>query len=571
MGEVYRARDTKLARDVAIKVLPADVASDPDRLARFQREARVLASLNHPHIGAIHGFEESSGITALVLELVEGPTLAERIERGPVSTGDALKIARQIAEALDVAHEKGIIHRDLKPANIKLTADGQVKVLDFGLAKFAHSSNQSSAQATESLATREGAIFGTPAYMSPEQARGLPVDKRTDIWAFGCVLYEMLTRRPAFAGNTVSDTLVAVLDREPNWSAIPSSTPAWFRSLLRRCLEKDPSRRVRDIGDARLELDEGPALESVPPEARRPFSIVALGASIVTGGLAASMIWLFATRPQSTATVEAPFVTRVLRLTSGPAHESGAAISPDGKWVAYLSNARGPTDIWVKFIAGGDPVNLTGSTGLEVQSQSDIGGLAISPDGATIAFDARVRDVEPTSFATWVVPAPLGGVPRRFLTGGNRAVRWSRDGTRLVYVEAGSSAGDALWVADADGGNPKEIAPRRGGMHKHWPTWSADGRHVYLNYSISTSNAEPTGDLPCAFGRGADRSGRDVGAPGGVSNCAARWTRPALRRQPGRRRARVVVEAPRPTRCSAATTHHWDRRVRGFERVGRRS
>ncbi len=198
MGEVYRARDTKLQRDVAIKVLPADVASDPERLVRFQREARVLASLNHPHIGAIHGFEESDGIAALVLELVEGPTLAERIEKGPVSMGDALKIARQIAEALDAAHEKGIIHRDLKPANIKLTADGQVKVLDFGLAKFAHSSNQSSEQATETLATRAGAIFGTPAYMSPEQARGLPVDKRTDIWAFGCVLYEMLAGRETF-------------------------------------------------------------------------------------------------------------------------------------------------------------------------------------------------------------------------------------------------------------------------------------------------------------------------------------------------------------------------------------
>ena len=313
--------------------------------------------------------------------------------------------------------------------------------------------------------------------MSPEQARGQLVDKRADIWAFGCVFYEMLTRRPAFAGDTVSDTLVAVLDREPNWSALSSSTPAWLRSLLRRCLEKDPSRRVRDIGDARLEMDEGPALESVRLQARRPLSIVTLGASVVAGGLAASIVWILATRGRSTASVEAPVVTRVLKLTSGPAHESGAAISPDGKWVAYLSNARGPTDIWVKFIAGGDPANLTESTGLEVQSQSDIGGLAISPDGATIAFDARVRDVEPTSFATWVVPAPLGGVPRRFLTGG-RSVRWSRDGTRLVYVASGGSAGDALWVADKDGGNPKEIAPRRSGMHKHWPTWSADGRHV---------------------------------------------------------------------------------------------
>jgi len=210
MGEVYRARDTKLNRDVAFKVLPDEFALDADRLSRFMREAQVLAALNHPNIAHIHGVEESNGIRALVLELVDGNTLADRIAHGPLSVDDALGIASQIAEALEAAHERGIIHRDLKPANIKLTADGQVKVLDFGLAKFAHSSNQSSAPATETLATREGAIFGTPAYMSPEQARGLSVDKRADIWAFGCVLYEMLAGREAFPGRTVSDRIAAV-------------------------------------------------------------------------------------------------------------------------------------------------------------------------------------------------------------------------------------------------------------------------------------------------------------------------------------------------------------------------
>ncbi len=254
MGEVYRARDTKLARDVAFKVLPGDLASDPERLARFQREARVLAALNHPHIGAIHGFEESSGVVALVLELIEGPTLAERIARGALTVGDALKIARQIAEALDAAHERGVIHRDLKPANIKLTSDGQVKVLDFGLAKFARAPNLSHAPPTETLATSEGAIFGTPSYMSPEQARGLAVDKRTDIWAFGCVLYEMLCGREAFPGRTLSDRLAAVIEREPDWSRLPASTPDAVSRLVRRCLDKDASHRLRDIGDASEEL-----------------------------------------------------------------------------------------------------------------------------------------------------------------------------------------------------------------------------------------------------------------------------------------------------------------------------
>ena len=228
MGEVYRARDTKFGRDVAIKILPRHFTSDPDRLARFEREARVLASLNHPHIGAIYGFEDADGVRALVLELVEGETLADRIARGPIPLNDALTIARQIADALDAAHEKGIVHRDLKPANIKITPDGIVKVLDFGLAKAA-SGDAATADLTQSPTvtvggTREGVILGTAAYMSPEQARGQTVDKRTDIWAFGCVLYEMLTGRAAFARDTLTDTLAAVVEGRPNWSLL-SATP----------------------------------------------------------------------------------------------------------------------------------------------------------------------------------------------------------------------------------------------------------------------------------------------------------------------------------------------------------
>ena len=262
MGNVYRARDTRLGRDVAIKVVANVFLSDPERLARFEHEARVLATLNHPHIGAIYGLEEAGGVRGLVLELVEGATLAERLAKGPLPAQEALSVARQIADALEAAHEKGIIHRDLKPANIKITPDGTVKVLDFGLAKvFAKDGSEYDVSAKPSITieeTREGVIAGTAAYMSPEQARGKAVDKRTDIWAFGCVLYEMLTARPPFRGETVSDTIAGILEREADWSALPAETTVSIRRLLQRCLEKDPKRRLRDIGDARLEIEEAP-------------------------------------------------------------------------------------------------------------------------------------------------------------------------------------------------------------------------------------------------------------------------------------------------------------------------
>src|SRR6267378_5348983 len=249
MGEVYRARDTKLGRDVAIKILPEVFTSNPERLARFEREARMLAALNHPHIGAIYGVEDAESVHALVLELVEGDTLGERLRRGPLPLTDALAIARQIAEALESAHERGIIHRDLKPANVKITPDGTVKVLDFGLAKAASYDGvgfdlEQSPTITVG-ATSAGAILGTAAYMSPEQARGKVVDKRTDIWAFGCVLYELLTGKQAFEGESVTETLAAVLKAEPDWTLLPATTPPSIRVLLRRCLQKDVTRRLR--------------------------------------------------------------------------------------------------------------------------------------------------------------------------------------------------------------------------------------------------------------------------------------------------------------------------------------
>jgi serine/threonine protein kinase len=261
MGEVYQAHDTKLERDVAIKILPEAFAHDPERLSRFQREAKMLASLNHPNIATIHGLEQSNGTSYLVMELVSGETLHERIKReGALPIDEALKVCIQVAEALEAAHEKGIIHRDLKPANVKVTSEGKVKVLDFGLAKaFAGDvvdSNPSQSPTLSAVATMQGVLLGTAAYMSPEQARGKAVDKRTDIWAFGCVLYELLTGKQAFNGEDITDILAAVVRAEPDWQALPAGTPVQVRALLRRCLQKDKTLRLRDAGDARIEIQE---------------------------------------------------------------------------------------------------------------------------------------------------------------------------------------------------------------------------------------------------------------------------------------------------------------------------
>lgn len=299
MGEVYRARDTRLKREVAIKVLPEAFAKDPDRLARFQREAELLATLNHPNIAHIYGFEESDGVRALVLELVDGPTIADRMVQGAVPLDQALPIAKQIAEALEAAHAQGVIHRDLKPANIKLRPDGTVKVLDFGLAKAlapvssVRADTTASPTITSPAMTRMGVILGTAAYMSPEQARGKPVDKRTDIWAFGCVLYELLTGVSAFAGETISDTIARIIEREPDWSALPGSTPARIRDLLRRCLQKDQQRRLHEIADARIELEEALTAQHTRRRAvELPVAVtgVVLGLALLIG------VWWFAAK-----------------------------------------------------------------------------------------------------------------------------------------------------------------------------------------------------------------------------------------------------------------------------------
>jgi Tol biopolymer transport system component len=510
MGEVFRARDLKLGRDVAIKILPLVFTSDPERLTRFEREARLLASLNHPNIGAIYGLEHTpSGpggvaVPALVLELIDGETLADRLSRGPIPVPEALHIARQIADALDTAHERGIIHRDLKPANIKITSDGIVKVLDFGLAKTLGPDPEGSAEIDLSKSptvtisgTREGVILGTAAYMSPEQARGKPLDKRTDIWAFGCVVYETLTGRLAFNGETASDLIAAILERTPDMSALPAATPATVQRLIRRCLEKDAKRRLRDIADARLEIDEAIAPPASPErsvpaiDARTPAGALALwrfAAIALAIALAGTIGWFVSRQPAESS---APRFDRVIRLVSTAAHEFGPAISPDGKWVAYLSNARGPTDVWVKFIAGGDPANLTASADIQVQSQDSIGGLEVSPDGTQISVQVQAQAQQGLG-ASWIIAAPLGGVPRRVTAQGFSGLRWSPDGKHIAYVRTGGSLGDALMVADADGQNEREVVKREGAHHVHWPRWSADSRYIYFNRGFQNFNTEPT-------------------------------------------------------------------------------
>ncbi len=359
MGEVYRARDPKLGRYVAIKILPGAFTSDPERLARFEREARVLAALNHPHIGAIYGFEESDNVQALVLELVEGPTLADRIARAPIPLNEALPIARQICEGLEAAHEQGIIHRDLKPANIKVRADGTVKVLDFGLAKAfvsdGPSPDLSQAPTRTPAGTQEGLILGTPAYMSPEQARGTPVDKRTDVWAFGCVLYEMLTGREAFPGNTVSDIIAAILEREPNWEVLPTRTPAPIRRLLRRCLDRDPKRRLRDIGDALADIDDTSnpgALEVQKPPSAAFAQLARYMVILATTAVAAAIVTALTvsnlTRPppqQPTRfTIPAPAGAQITRAVP--------ALSPDGRTLVFAACTKCNTedlDDWVAY------------------------------------------------------------------------------------------------------------------------------------------------------------------------------------------------------------------------------
>jgi serine/threonine protein kinase len=435
MGEVYRARDTKLNRDVALKILPGAFASDPDRLMRFEREAQTLAALNHPNIAAIYGMEESGATRALVMELVEGDDLSVAIARGPMPLADALPIARQIADALEAAHDAGVIHRDLKPANVKVRADGTVKVLDFGLAKAVQGDGSDARQQdamtsptmTSPAMTAMGVILGTAAYMAPEQARGRQVDRRADIWAFGAVLYEMLAGRRAFAGNDVSDLLVSVLRDAPDFSALPAETPAPVRRLLRRCLEKDPRKRLSAIGDARLELDDtetaSPTAQTTTQPSRGVGVVAAVAMALVA--LAAATAWYLKPAPK--------VPVRLLELPVSVATSHDVALSPDGARLAYMLDGH----LYVRALD-----SLQSQELVAVNASSS--GPFWSPDGKTIGFSAEseIRTVPAAG-------GPVFGVCKIPATGAAIAARWLAGGTIVFAVWR-----ENVYSVPAAGGTP---------------------------------------------------------------------------------------------------------------------
>jgi serine/threonine-protein kinase len=476
MGGVYRARDTRLDRAVAIKVLPESVAHDPERLARFQREAKTLAALNHPHIGGIYGVEEAHGVSALVLELVEGPTLAERISRGPIPVDEVLPIVQQICDALEAAHDQGIIHRDLKPANIKLRPDGTVKVLDFGLAKVLDpyddgtgtpSLTRAPTLTSPAMVTSAGMLLGTAAYMSPEQAKGRPADKRSDLWAFGCVLYEMLTGKRAFEAEDVGETLASILRSEPIWTLLPTGMPIAVERLLRRCLEKDRKRRLADAADARLEIDDALSEPLSPdrsltnagsPAGRWRSTAVAIAALVVGAAVAAGAVWT-ATRP------DPPRVTRLtiasITPTAAITGSNSIAITPDGSRVVYRGSNGG---LLMRQMDQLEPIVLT-SSGLPAAP-------FVSPDGRSVAFFEGV-----TLKRVAITGGPAVTVAENTRGGGSVSGTWGRDDT-IVFATT-ERAG--LQRVPAAGGRPEALTTpdeARGELGHSWPRFLPDGKHL---------------------------------------------------------------------------------------------
>ena len=492
MGEVYRAYDTKLQRAVAIKVLPDSFAQDPNRLARFEEEARALAALNHPHVGAIYGLEESAGIAALVLELVEGPTLAERLAVGPLAVDEVVWIARQLAEGLEAAHERGIVHRDLKPANIKITPDGNVKILDFGLAKTAGAPPGAAVTPSTTSprgATQFGVVLGTVGYMSPEQARGQPVDKRTDIWAFGCVLFEMCADQPPFAGATISDAQAAVIEREPDWELLRAGTPANLVRLVRRCLTKDPKVRLRDIGEARIALEQDTDTAEVAPRSdrRRIATVGAIAAILATAAGFAIAFAIFGP-PRSNGT-EQPSPVRFSvpppnggRFARNPGQMS-LALSPDGLRLAFVASAEGAPEsgssrnrIWIRHVADLEARPVPGTDG------------AISPfwsrDSQSLAFfaDRKLKRIELPTGAV----VPICDVQATFLTHGT----WGDDG---VILMAQADATAIYSVPAAGGDTPVPILSSnqsKGEARVAWPWFLPDGKRFLYTVRLDDGEGE---------------------------------------------------------------------------------
>ena len=485
MGEVYQAHDTKLGRDVAIKVLPEAFAHDPERLSRFQREAKMLAALNHPNIATIHGLEQSNGTSYLVMELVSGETLAERVKRdGAVPIEETLKIAVQIAEALEAAHEKGIIHRDLKPANVKLTPEGKVKVLDFGLAKaFAGDtadSNPSQSPTLSAVATMQGVLLGTAAYMSPEQARGKTVDKRTDIWAFGCVLYELLTGKQAFEGETVTEILASVLKGDPDWLALPPTTPAQIFGLLRRCLQKDKTVRHQAAGDARIEIHEAMAApkdsgatQAAPASVSKLLAAVgAVAAALAIIAVVMGFGWWRATRPVEQAL--RPLVR--LDVDLGPdvslGSQAGAdeIISPDGTRLVYVSQGR----LFTRRLDQPNASELVGTQGAFAPF--------FSPDGQWVAFftPGKLQKISVDGGSAITLCNASNG----------RGGSWGEDGNIIAAL---NTAGGLSRIPSA-GGPPTPATDLQNGEAMHrWPQILPRGRAVL--FTASSTNAFDTANI----------------------------------------------------------------------------
>jgi Tol biopolymer transport system component len=502
MGEVYQAHDTKLGRDVAIKVLPANFVNDPERLSRFQREARMLAALNHANIATIYGLEQCDGVTCLVMELVSGETLAERVKAGPPGIEEALKIAVQIAEALEAAHEKSIIHRDLKPANVKLTPEGKVKVLDFGLAKaFAGDTandDPSNSPTLSAAATMQGVILGTAAYMSPEQARGKACDKRTDIWAFGCVLYALLTGRQAFQGESTTEILAAVLRGEPDWQALPSSTPRKIRDLLGRCLQKDLRRRLHDSADARIEIEEvmaapakvepAAAAKGIRTLSRREL-IIGVGALPLVAVITGLAVWNLKPPPQRPVTRFAMSLPPGQRLDTA---RSAIAISPDGTRLVYSVGPSNLTaQLYIRAMEGLEAHAIPGTEGG--------GNPFFSPDGQWIGF---------TTAGNLMKVSLSGGAPVN-LTGTSAAyfgASWGDQGEIALAYQAG---GAGIQKIPDTGGTPQPLTRLEKGEASHrWPEFLPRGEGVlFMALQVANSGGIAAQSLGASEHRGLLQTG----------------------------------------------------------------
>jgi len=463
MGEVYRARDTRLGRVVALKVLAARLGAVPGQRERFSREARAISSVEHANICPLYDVGTTGDVDFIVMQLVEGETLAERVARGPIPLPQSIALARQVALGLEAAHERGIVHRDLKPANIQVMRDGQVKLLDFGLARILDDGAPAlvdTATPTQQAPTLAGSVVGTVPYMSPEQARGEAVDKRTDIWSFGCVLFEMLSGQRAFAGHNLPDVMAAVVGGEPDWSRLPQATPRRVHELLRLCLRKDKAERLRDIGDARLQLEQASLGDSDPA-----------AAPIAQGRRSALLAWILAAAAlavaalalsRARATPQRPGADmRFSAVTNVAGVEAHPSFSPDGRSITYISNRGGQWDVYVGLVSGGSPVRVTNDANLELRPRW-------SPDGSRLAF-GRVN--EKGLVDIWVVPA-LGGDARRIIPNA-RQPTWSPDGRQIAYASGGT-----LWISDASGAHPRPVTRSELPMAHYQPAFSHDGRSL---------------------------------------------------------------------------------------------